>query len=439
MLLNSYKTSRPYPIHSLAVENQNEYPKFIQQEEIKQSEYYADKISDLVKDLKIALKETVNVIANWGCTSFNEEIGIRIFGYDFDIRLCNNLFQFKTELLKAIEPQMKLLKEKAPECCQEILKFIDETLNAEISSKIFSVKVWQGTATNELAKITTSKNIPVDSFNDTATIKKGDFELALENFSQIAGVKTSTHKLLDILLLIYSETKEKEVKISIQDFMKLRGLKDRKAAEAQVKEDLTTLYNASISFKQKEGKKIVTYTDARIIQDKGQGLKNGTIRVTFGDKFFNAMQIYHVMPMPPAFFTINDKYNPNSYHLGRRITLHKNMNYGKPTEDLISINTLLEACPNLRTHEEVYKSGGRHYKEKIIEPFERDMNALEATGIFTWEYCHSNALLLSNEELGNLNYDIFKNLLIKITWHAYPLREIKAKEEKTKTRKTKKK
>ena len=323
-------------------------------------------------------------------------------------------------------------------------EIVDEAQNEkneateEINSKTFS-KVWQGTATNELAKITTSKNVPVDSFRNVVKIKNGDFELSLENFSQITGVRTSTHKLLDILMMTYSDTGKKEVAISLDDFMKLRGLKDKKTSEEQVKEDLATIYRASISFKQKEGNKTVSYDDVRIIQDKGQGLKNGMIRATFGDKFFNAMQNYHVMPMPPVFLAINDRHNPNAYHLGRRIALHKNMNYGKPNENLISIETLLEACPNLETHEEEIKERNYKYREKIIEPFERDMNALEETGIFTWEYCHSNAMPLTDEEIKNLNYKTFKNLLIKITWHTYPLREIKLKENKPKTRKTKKK
>ena len=432
MLLKRYTASLLYPTHSLTVENPREYPKFIQEEEIKQSEYYADKISDLVEDLKTALKETVNVIARWGKIYFDTEIGVRIFGYDFDIRLRDDLLRFKAELLKAIKSQMKLLKERAPERCDEILRFIDKTLNEEISDKIFS-KVWQGTGSNEFVKIITSKNTPVDPFKNTITIKKGDFELVIESSNPNTIVRTSTHKLLDILMLTYLETREKEVTISIQDFMKLRGLKDRKTAEEQVKEDLATLYSLSVSFRQKEEKKIVAYDDIRIIQGKGQALKNGIIRVKFGDDFFNAMQSYHIMPMPPAFLALNDRHNPNSYHLGRKIALHKNMNYWKANADLISINTLLEACPNLRTHEEVHKEGNYKYKEKIIAPFERDMNALEETGIFTWEYCHSNGMPLSNEEL-EMNYEIFKKLLVKITWHIYPAREIKTKEKKPKAR-----
>ena len=204
MILKRYRINTPYPTNSLAVVNPNEYPKFIQEEEVKQSEYYADKISELIEDLKIALKETVNVIANWGYSFSNrdKEISVRIFGYDFDITLCEDLQKFKSKLLKAIAPQMKLLKEKAPERCEEVLKFIDKTLNAEISDKIFS-KVWQGTGSNEFVKIVTSKTTPVDPFKNTITIKKGDFELVIESSNPNTVVRTSTHKLLDILMLTY--------------------------------------------------------------------------------------------------------------------------------------------------------------------------------------------------------------------------------------------
>lgn len=418
--------------------------------------YYRTHLDELPEKLKFETKISTSFIAAMEESNAEKELRLEAF--------------LKENLKRDTAPYLEMLKENRPQAYAEIISFFDyafehraELFKKErgtikggkttpnkpqlppspalpISNEIFFAKVWQGTGTNELVKITTSKNTPVDPFKNSIIIKRGDFELTIETSNPNIVLRTSTHKLLDILMLTYSETREKEVTISIQDFMKLRGLKDRKTAEEQVKEDLATLYSLSASFRQKEGNKIVAYNDARIIQGKGQSFKNGIIRVKFGDDFFNAMQSYHVMPMPPAFLALNDKHNPNSYHLGRRIALHKNMNYGKPNEDLIGVITLLEACPNLRTHEEVYKNGKQSYTQKIIDPFYRDMNELEATGIFTWEYCHSNGMPLTDEELENLNYEIFKKLLVKITWHIYPAREIKVREEKPKarTRKTNK-
>ena len=60
----------------------------------------------------------------------------------------------------------------------------------------------------------------------------------------------------------------------------------------------------------------------------------------------------------------------------------------------------------------------RHLDTRIINPFERDMDALADT--LKWEYCHSNGEPLSNEELSNFNYQLFKDCLIRITWLGYP-------------------
>ena len=73
----------------------------------------------------------------------------------------------------------------------------------------------------------------------------------------------------------------------------------------------------------------------------------------------------------------------------------------------------------------------------IIEPFERDMDALDEA--FTWEYCRSKGAPLTDEELTNMSYEIFKELLVKITWRAYPDQtkrlEKKASCDKARTRK----
>ena len=61
---------------------------------------------------------------------------------------------------------------------------------------------------------------------------------------------------------------------------------------------------------------------------------------------------------------------------------------------------------------------GRALTRLIIEPFERDLDALEET--LSWTYCHSNNTPLTDEELATLSYDVFKDLLIHTEWKDYP-------------------
>ena len=120
------------------------------------------------------------------------------------------------------------------------------------------------------------------------------------------------------------------------------------------------------------------------------------------------------------------------------------MNVGKKNEDIIAVKTLLAAAPNLPSYEEVMNTD-RALSRRIIEPFERDMDALEDT--LTWTYCRSNNTPLTDEELSSMSYDTFINLLIKIDWKQYPDQtarlERKAQrieqEKKGKKRKTSKK
>ena len=93
------------------------------------------------------------------------------------------------------------------------------------------------------------------------------------------------------------------------------------------------------------------------------------------------------------------------------------MNVGKKNEDIMAVKTLLAAAPNLPSYEEVMNTD-RALNRRIIEPFERDMDALEDT--LTWTYCHSNNSPLTDEELASFSYDTFLSLLIKTDWKLYP-------------------
>ena len=97
------------------------------------------------------------------------------------------------------------------------------------------------------------------------------------------------------------------------------------------------------------------------------------------------------------------------------------MNSGKKNEDIIAVTTLLEAAQNVMpSYEEVYKDN-RDYKGRIINPFERDMDALIEIGMLSeWTYCHRNNVPLADSELENLDYETFKTLNVKVQWTEYP-------------------
>ncbi|MBR2209108.1 MAG: hypothetical protein IJ859_09920 [Synergistaceae bacterium] len=286
----------------------------------------------------------------------------------------------------------------------------------------------QGIATNTLTKLKSKKNnVEIDPMTGNGIMTWNDFTVTMKNFSEIVGFRTSTHKLLDSLLIEFTETGGKDTKITLplKKFMELRGLKDEKTARKQVDEDLETLYNASISFTQKlkNGRKNPDYHDMRLVIDKG--IKRGVIQCAFHPDFYNLMNSYYqVMPMAKKALAINDKHNPNAYYFLKEMCEHVNMNYGKSNQNLISVITFLKSTPEIPTYEEVKAKKQGQYRQLIIEPFWRDMDALEAINAIKWEFCHSNGSPLSNEELEKMDYGTFSKLLIHFELIDYPSREL---------------
>lgn len=282
--------------------------------------------------------------------------------------------------------------------------------------------IHQGTSTNALTKLraTEGKNATIDLVTGTATIKAGNLILQIPNYAQLTGLKTSTYQLLDAITIALTESgaKSPTVVLSVEDYMKRRGLKDRKEARKQLTADLDVLLKTSLTWEEKRGKSSVPYagvniTDSWVWADG----KKTAVAYTFGQTFYSVLMGYPVMPYPAQLQTLNAKRNPNSYYLLRKIAEHKNMNIGKKNEDIIAVKTLLESSPYFPSYEEVM-SADRHLDQRIIKPFERDMDALGET--LTWHYCHSLDQPLTDEELDSLSFDTFKGLLVRTSWRHYP-------------------
>ena len=299
-------------------------------------------------------------------------------------------------------------------------KLVTTLRPAETFTRDFST-IRQGTSTNALTKFRaiTGKTATIDSVTGTATIKQGNFTLTIPNYEQLAGLKTSTYQLLDAITVALTESgaKSPTVILPLSEYMRRRGLKDRKEAKNQAKADMEILRQASFTWEEKRGKNTNSFTFVNLA-DSGEIRRNGDIVFTYGNTFYNVLLGYPVMPYPSQLQTLSSKKNPNSYYFLRKIAEHKNMNIGKKNEDLIAVKTLLAVAPFIPTYEEVMQDKGRALTRLIIEPFERDLDALEET--LSWTYCHSNNTPLTDEELATLSYDVFKDLLIHTEWKDYP-------------------
>lgn len=196
----------------------------------------------------------------------------------------------------------------------------------------------------------------------------------------------------------------------------MRGIKDRKEARNQVKADLSVISQTSITGEESRGKNTISYAFVNIA-DSGILRRNGQIDFTYGATYGQMLRSYPVMPYPTQLFRLNGKRNPNSFSFLRKISEHKNMNAGKKNEDVISVRTLLDSTGHIPSYDDVM-AGNKNISDRIILPFERDMDELHET--LSWHYCRSNNEPLSDSDSANMTYDVFIDLLVKITWKDYP-------------------
>lgn len=292
---------------------------------------------------------------------------------------------------------------------------------SKILKTAFSM-IRQGTSTNELMKVRANKkNTTIDPITGAATIRRGnDFSVTISGYKELGGPKSSSYQLLDAIVktLTENETKSRTVIISLEDYMKLRGLTDRKETKNRAKADLNALNRIDLTWEEKRSGKTRAYSVVHMME-RGDIQLNGDIVFTFTETFFNVLKEYPVMNYPVGLLTINSHKNPNSFYLGRKIAEHKNMNVGKKNENIIAVKTLLEDAPSIPSYEDVMRTD-RAWNRRIKEPFERDMDADALDKYFSWHYCHSEGAPLTDEELRNFDYNTFIGLMIKIEWKEYP-------------------
>ena len=278
-------------------------------------------------------------------------------------------------------------------------------------------QIRQGIATNQLSKIIADKkNTEYDPFTGISIYQKNqDFQLSFidTDFSKVRGYTATTAILLDIIIykLTKSGANTPVINITLDEFMKLRGLTNKKEARKQVKADLETLFNCRVSFTDSTTGKYQNFIDLHVLDSKG--IKNSVITVTLGLSFFTLIKNYPLMLMPLNVFSLDLKANPHAYYISRKLAEHKRMNLGKANENIIAVKTLIEACPLLPTYDEVSQAG-RQVNQRIIQPFINNLTNLEE--YFTWEFCNSKGTPLTDEQIELSDYETFINLYIKYEW-----------------------
>ena len=301
---------------------------------------------------------------------------------------------------------------------------LDAPTPAVDSDKAYSM-VYYGSANRALSHAH-SKNALINEAGE-AVIKGGDYQVSIKNFRELAssgiisGLKTSTAQLLCALTqtLTGSGVRSLRASLHLDDLMSMRGLKDRKETRKQVDGDLKTLSNLRLSFTNRKKGTEKNYYNMQIFSFTG--IKNSIICVTFGQDYCDILSEYGTMPLSPLVYRVNTKKYRHAYYFLMALLAHKNINYTKRNADTISVKTLLDSSPIFPSYEKVMTEMNRAVSENIIEPFEKNMDALAED--LSWEFRKAGGEALTDKERGEMNYALFIELMVAVQWKNYPERQ----------------
>lgn len=257
---------------------------------------------------------------------------------------------------------------------------------------------------------------------------------------------TSTWKLSHFACLLFSDQNSKKgpaehlklkVETSVREYMNATGRKitvnNVKDTTKILKRDLETLNELTLKHTDKK------YSLERVRPFPEVSLQRGKIVIGFSPSFgeYLAKKTGFLMNYPAALLKLKEN-NPNIYPLGYKLALNRsndrNIRQGKA--NLLSVPVCLECCPGIPTIAEVRKAG-RSPANRIIEPFEKALDALQEQGLLErWEYCLSKGEPLGNADVSDYNY--FESLYVLYEIKDFPmeteLERIKATDEKRKKR-----
>ncbi len=271
-----------------------------------------------------------------------------------------------------------------------------------------------------------------DELNELFTIvSPAEHRLYLNNSKLLSGWEFE--KLDRLLRQINSKAMEmnyrsKSVDISLDEYMELRGLSDRKEARLQYKRDTFNLFMLYAEFT--DGSRT---RQVRFLQERGE-VQNSNVTFILSDAVFESMRLSGSMAMiPKSFF----KLKGNAYRIAIYLCDNKKRNINRDNENRVSIAKLLEVT-TLPIASEVEP---KRYKSHIIDAFFNALSNVVATGEITYEVVKSKGAKLSSVEAFTVHhdYELFSSCLIDVHWSKEPeyyksLREHKAKDAEAQER-----
>lgn len=282
----------------------------------------------------------------------------------------------------------------------------------------------------------TVRGISYDSMSNTATIKKGNLLIFIEQYTSptFSGLSLSTTKTLDRIKAAYTSTGDRKIRLHISKFNN-RGIQEKRKLKETINQDIANLYHTSLAYgTDPQNPNFLRLT--RIIETVSVDFST-TISFFHGDYLeLELSSRYAEFLDKNSFSHIDDRAflfdNANAYAIYLRFIGNLDMNQGTYRGFVMPIITLQNACPEIQSKEEMRAIGDRHFEKRT----KRTVKALEyikaAIPDFEYRYCDKVGNFLSKEEAEQLqvNDEQFSNGYVFMKVNNFPYNEKKIKKNR---------
>lgn len=194
------------------------------------------------------------------------------------------------------------------------------------------------------------------------------------------------------------------VSFTLEQWQEIQDAPMTKATEDEirerVKEDAKTILNTSLEWEEVSKRTVAERKKAekagkiqkRRRHWKGVNLvtaaeiEDNKISIAFSPEMANYLLNSYITQYPTGLLTIDDR-NPNAYTIGRKLAEHyyNTANKKNGRHNILSVSAILE-CTDLPTPEKVKSEHNGRYKDFIITPFIKSLQAAEKAISLQWRF-----------------------------------------------------
>lgn len=247
----------------------------------------------------------------------------------------------------------------------------------------------------------TSKRGTFEHDNGGAFVMAGDLMISADK-AEALSLTVGEKKILAYLNHLatvsgygYEPERNCIVRTSVDEILEKRGLELTRKNRERARRDIRTLARQAWEF---EDTKTHEWVRVPLAGGAARIRRGGAVEFTISADYMRLVlnPKAGMVPIDPLLLQTNDKRNPNAYLIGYKLTTHTYQNYGQANQSTLSVERLLAFVESIPKPEEVT---AQNYTQRIIEPLERDLNALIECGVLEWwDYSHTKGAPLTDAE-----------------------------------------